>query len=206
MTSMPSTGATTMAIMMAGMMLPLVAPALWCYHRTLRSHGGWNASERTILMAAGYASVWAAVGLALGAIGGRLSPMDMGSASTIAIAPWATGLVVVCAGVAQRSKWKAKYLAHCHPAFVAAGAKRGGLAAAWRDGCRLGVHCSLSCGPLMAAMFVGGLMDVRAMAVVMTVIAAERLSPSGGRVARMTGAVALVAGVAMCMHAVVSLG
>jgi predicted metal-binding membrane protein len=47
----------------------------------------------------------------------------------------------------------------------------------------------------MAILLVFGMMDLRAMAVVTAAITLERVAPSGARVARVTGALALVAGV-----------
>jgi predicted metal-binding membrane protein len=46
----------------------------------------------------------------------------------------------------------------------------------------------------MAILLAIGVMDLRAMAVVTVAITAERLVPAGERVARLTGAVAVVAG------------
>ena len=58
---------------------------------------------------------------------------------------------------------------------------------AWRHGVRLGLHCSCCCAGLTAILFVIGVMDVRAMAVVTAAIAVERLAPGGERVARAPG-------------------
>jgi len=65
---------------------------------------------------------------------------------------------------------------------------------AWRHGLRLGLHCSQCCAGLMAILLVIGVMDLRAMAVVGTAIAVERLAPAGERVARTIGAVVVGAG------------
>ena len=203
MSSMPGMGAPTMAVMMVAMMLPSVAPALWCYYRTLRSSKIGSAGWRTILLAGGYAGVWMTIGVALSELGAALAPMSMAMTSTMRLAPCMAGLLIAGAGVVQRSSWKAKYLVHCHPASIVNLARRGELTAAWRDGLRLGIHCSSSCAPIMAALFVAGLMDTRGMAVTMLAITAERLAPSGARVARFTGSLALGAGLAMSVQAIV---
>jgi predicted metal-binding membrane protein len=65
---------------------------------------------------------------------------------------------------------------------------------AWRHGLRLGLHCGYCCAGLMAILLVEGVMDLRAMTLVATAIAAERLAPAGERVARAIGLVVVGAG------------
>ena len=60
----PMMALTTVAMMVA-MMLPSVAPAVWRHHRHLRAMRTPHAAQRTMLLAAGYASVWTAIGLAM---------------------------------------------------------------------------------------------------------------------------------------------
>jgi predicted metal-binding membrane protein len=73
---------------------------------------------------------------------------------------------------------------------------------AWREGSRLGVECALSCSAPMAALLVAGLMNVPMMAVVTAAITGERVPTSGARIARLTGAIALVAGSIICGRAI----
>jgi predicted metal-binding membrane protein len=54
----------------------------------------------------------------------------------------------------------------------------------------------------MAVLFVAGLMDARMMVVITAAITVERVAPEGARVARLTGALALVAGSVMCARAI----
>ena len=53
----------------------------------------------------------------------------------------------------------------------------------------------------MAVLFVGGLMDARTMLVITVAITAERVAPAGVRIARLTGTLALVVGLAVCARA-----
>jgi predicted metal-binding membrane protein len=76
-----------------------------------------------------------------------------------------------------------------------------GARTAWRQGLRLGLHCSQCCVGLMAILLVIGVMNLRAMAVVAIAITAERLAPAGERVARATGAVAVGAGLFLIARA-----
>ena len=171
----PAAGMMTVAMMVA-MMLPSVAPSLWRYHRQVR-HGG-----RTALFTVGYASVWAAIGLALFAMSVALPPM----------APWLAGTIVLCAGMVQCSEWKMKQLLCCRGACMQSLSSSVGTA--WRDGCRLGVDCGASCGAAMAVLFVAGIMHTGMMLLITAAITGERLAPAGVRIARITGGIVFAAG------------
>jgi predicted metal-binding membrane protein len=198
----PAMTALMTVAMMIAMMLPSIAPTLWRHHRHLRAMRMPRAGQRTTLFAVGYASVWAAIGLALFAMSAELAPMGMASLTDPPFAPWAAGAVVLCAGTLQRSRWKAKQLLRCRQACVTKPAAPGKIMPAWRDGYRLGVDCALSCAGPMAVLFVAGLMDARMMLVITAAITAERVAPAGARVARLTGALALIAGLVMCARAI----
>ena len=184
----PAAMALATVAMMVAMMLPSIAPTVWRHHRHLRAARVSRAAQRTILLAVGYASVWATIALALFAMSTALTPARMPSA----------GAVILCAGVVQRSRWKANQLRHCREACVTALT----VAAAWKDGCRLGVDCGLSCAAPMAVLLVAGLMDTRMMLIITAAVTAERVAPGGARIARLTGAIALVAGLGMCLRAI----
>jgi predicted metal-binding membrane protein len=185
----PVTSALMSVAMMVAMMLPSVAPTLWRHHRDLRAMRAPQANQRTALLAAGYASVWTIIGLALFKMSAEAS-----------FTPWAAGMVVLFGGVVQRSRWKAERLRRCRETCVTDAAGARSVMTAWRDGCRLGIECGLSCAAPLAILFVAGLMDARAMFVITAAITAERVVPAGVRVARMTGALAVIAGLVMCVR------
>ena len=193
MSHMSPTAPAMVALMMVAMMIPSITPTLWRHHRCLRAVRVRRAGPRTMLVGLAYASVWAAIGLGLFALSERSAFLAMA-------APWAAGVVLLCAGTLQRSRWKAGQLAQCQT-FTPTRMASGSVLTAWRDGTRLGVHCALSCAAPTAALFVAGLMDPRAMLVVTVAITAERLAPAGPRIARLTGALALGAGIVMCARA-----
>lgn len=186
----PATAALMTAVMMAAMMLPSLAPTLWCYHRDLRAVRTSRAGERTVLFAGGYASVWTVVGLLLFAMSAAASPLESLSL--------ASGAIVLAAGALQRSAWKARQLSRCRHPRVRAPVPAP-VTTAWREGCLLGVDCAVSCAAPMAVLLVAGLMNTHMMVIVTAAITAERVMPAGARVARLTGAIALVGGVVMCM-------
>jgi intracellular sulfur oxidation DsrE/DsrF family protein len=159
-----------------------------------------RAGQRATLFAVGYVSVWTAISLALFAMSTELSAIGMASPTDPPFAPWA-GAVVLCVGILQRSRWKAKQLVRCRTACVTARAPTN-VMTAWRDGYRLGVDCGLSCAAPMAVLVVAGLMDARMMVLITAAITAERVAPAGVRIARLTGSLALVAGLVMWARAI----
>jgi predicted metal-binding membrane protein len=188
--------------MMVAMMLPSLAPTAWRYHHNLRAVRTLLAAQRTALFAAGYAGVWATIGLALFVISAELSAMGTASPAHPSFATWSAGAVVLCVGAIQRSRWKARQLLRCRQACVPDAAVSNNAVTAWRAGCRLGVDCCLSCAAPMAVLFTVGLMDGRMMTLITAAITAERVAPAGARIARLTGALALIAGLVICLRAV----
>jgi predicted metal-binding membrane protein len=59
----------------------------------------------------------------------------------------------------------------------------------------LGISCCRSCGPLMLALLVAGMMEPLPMAAVTLAITTERLVPTPTRVVRLVGLAILVTGV-----------
>jgi predicted metal-binding membrane protein len=111
----------------------------------------------------------------------------------------AVGGIILIAGALQFSAWKARHLAGCREAPAPARAGVSGTMsadarAAWQHGLHLGLHCSLCCAGPMAILLVMGVMDLRVMAIVAAAITAERLAPTGERVARIIGAVVIGTG------------
>ena len=178
----PMTTAVMTAAMMVAMMLPSFAPPLLHYHRHLRATSIPRAARHTALFALGYAGVWSTLGLALSVF--PAAPVSPGLADAI----------MLLAGAVQCSRWKTKQLLRCRSACVTALPLPTVMTRSLRDGCALGLHCIASCAAPMAILFIAGFMDVRMMLVITAAITAERLAPDGVRIARLTGAIALLAG------------
>jgi len=144
--------------------------------------------------------VWSLIGMAAFPIGVALATIEMRSPMLASIVPIAAGVVVLIAGTLQFTAWKADRLAccratpRCHLLPV-------NSVTAWRYGLRLGFDCSCCCAGLTAILFVIGVMDLRAMAVVTAAITVERLLPAGERVARIIGVVIIAAGLLMIARA-----
>src|SRR5205823_5723168 len=134
-------------------------------------------------------------------LGGALAAMEMQQPTLARAVPIAVGVVVLIGGMLQFTAWKAHHLACCRETPGRGRSLAGDAGTAWRHGLRLGIHCSYCCAGLMAVLLVIGVMDLRAMAIVMAAITIERLAPAGERVARVIGAVVVGAGLLLIAQA-----
>ncbi|MEP7002129.1 MAG: DUF2182 domain-containing protein [bacterium] len=188
--------------MMAAMMLPSLAPALWRYRRAVGSIGETRLNRLTALVGVGYFGVWIVLGMAIFPLGVTLAAVAMQRPLLARTGPITVGLVFVIAGVIQFSTWKANHLAYCRDAMRHGRTWSAGARTALRHGLRLGLHCSCSCAGLTTILLVVGIMDLRAMTVVTAAITVERLAPAGERVARGIGAVVVGTGLLLIARAV----
>jgi predicted metal-binding membrane protein len=163
--------------MMAAMMLPSLAPMLW----RARRHGALTA-----LVVAGYFFVWTLVGLLAYLLSATLMAFEMNVPAAAHAAPYALGVIVLIAGALQFTAWKAHHLACCRSP-VCKRSWGNGAASALHYGLRLGFHCSCCCAGSTAILLICGFMNVGAMLLATAAITAERLAPSGERVARLIG-------------------
>jgi len=181
-------------VMMIAMMLPSLVAMLRRFRLTLASTGEQRLGRFTVLVGVGYFFVWTLFGVAVFSVGVALAMIEMQEIALARVVPVAVGVIVLMAGALQFTPLKAHYLACCRdaPSFCKSGCAD--AATAWRQGLRLGLHCSYCCANLMAILLAIGVMDLRAMAVVMTAITAERLAPAGEWAARAIGIVVMGAG------------
>jgi predicted metal-binding membrane protein len=189
-------------VMMAAMMLPSLAHMLWRYRRAVSLAGQSRLGPLTALVGFAYFLVWALFGLAIFPLGTALATAEMQIPALARAVPIAVGIVVVLAGALQFTPWKAQHLACCRQAPGQGRLLPADAITAWRQGVRLGHHCALSCANLTVVLLVVGVMDLRAMALVTAAITAERLAPSGERVAQTIGALVVCAGFLLIVRAV----
>jgi predicted metal-binding membrane protein len=190
-------------VMMVAMMLPSLLPMLSYYRRAV-GESETRVGRLTALVAIGYFFVWSLCGLAVFPLGVALAAVELRLPALARVVPHAMGGIVLLAGALQFTAWKAHHL----------GAWRGlrerervrvssaGSGTAWRLGLRLGRHCFYCCVGPTAVLLALGLMDLRAMGVVTAAVAAERLAPAGERVARVLGALGVLAGLFLIARAV----
>lgn len=182
------------------MMLPSLLPVLWRCHRALDDT---RPPGIVALVGAGYFAVWTACGIVAFAGGVALTSLVMRvpglvravpALLTVPAMPVSTGIVMLLVGVLQFSTWKARHLGRCRARAAHGCALPADRVDAWRHGLRLGRHCCCCCANLTLLLLAFGMMDLRAMALVTLAITGERVTRNGERVARMTGAVLVGAG------------
>jgi predicted metal-binding membrane protein len=181
-------------VMMIAMMLPSLVPMLRRYRQAISVTSETRLDWLAALAGAGYFFVWTLFGMAVFPLGVALATVEMRLPTFARNVPISVGVVVLIAGAFQFTPWKKHYLACCREErdrYLTLPADAG---TAWRHGLRLGLHCSYCCAGLTAIFLAIGVMNLRAMAIVTAAITAERLAPSGQRVARTVGAVAVGAG------------
>ena len=144
--------------------------------------------------------MWTLFGMALLPFGTAVETVEMQLPDLARAAPVVVGAVVVMAGAFQLTRWKAHHLASCREAPGCSTLPPSARTAV-RDGLRIGLHCCHSCAGFVATLLAVGVMDGRALAVVTAAITAERLAPSGERIARATGALAVAAGLILIVRA-----
>lgn len=154
-----------------------------------------------MLAGAGYFLVWAVLGMVMFVLGAALAVVEMRLPMFARVIPVASGMAVLGAGALQCTAWKARHLACCREMPGPDPSWPCGSRTAWRLGLRTGLHCSASCAGLTAILLVLGVMDLRAMVAVTTAIVAERLAPARVHVERVTGAIAMVAGLLLAARA-----
>jgi len=184
------------------MMLPSLVPILWRYRQAAGGNSEAQVNRLALVAGVGYFCAWTMLGLAAFPIGVALAAVEMQLPVLSRAVPFATGVVVLIAGTLQFTAWKAHHLACCRKLPERALVLAADSSTAWRYGLRLGVHCGCCCAGLTAILLVIGVMDMRAMAVVAAAITAERLAPSGVRIARIIGAVVVGAGLFLIARAV----
>jgi predicted metal-binding membrane protein len=182
-------------LMMVAMMVPSAAPAILLYGALFHDAG----ARGMLSFAAGYLAVWAAFSLAATALqgalatGGLVSSMDM-----ILTSKGLAASVLVVSGAYQFSSLKASCLRQCRgPAETLVKFHRNGRGAAFRMGMLHGVYCLGCCWALMALLFVGGIMNLWWIGAIAAYVAAEKLTPFGGRLASAMGAILTTGGLAL---------
>jgi predicted metal-binding membrane protein len=186
-------------VMMVAMMLPSFVPMLLRYREAVSGAAGTRLGLLTALVGLGYFGLWTLFGMVALPLGFALAEAEMRYPALSRSVPAALGVIVLIAGAFQFTAWKAHHLACCRESRGVRLPADAGIA--WRHGLRLGLHCSGCSAGLTAILLVTGVMDLRVMAVLTIAITAERLAPSGERVARAIGVVLIGAGLLLLAQA-----
>jgi len=110
------------------------------------------------------------------------------------VVPFLSGASLIAIGAIQFTRWKMTQLFRCRSAFGCA-ISRLEQEPSFRLGCKQGVACCACSAPPMAIQFALGIMNPLVMVIVALAIAAEKLLPRPGIVARLVGLSAIIAGI-----------
>jgi predicted metal-binding membrane protein len=188
-------------VMMTAMMLPSLVPMLCRYRRAVGRAGQARLGRLTVLVGLAYFFVWTVFGMAVFPLGAALATVEMQRPELARVIPLAAGVVVLIAGALQFTAWKAHHLTCCRESPGRGRTLPADAGTAWRHGLRIGLHCSYSSAGLTVILLVLGVMDLRVMTVVTAAITAERLAPSGQRIARAIGAAVVGTGLLLIARA-----
>jgi predicted metal-binding membrane protein len=182
--------------MMSAMMFPAVVPVVRLYARAAAN----GAAAPTAVFVAGYIVLWSIVGIPAYFAWSRLNrPLMEGS-------EWAgrvAGAVAIGAGLYQLTPLKSVCLRHCRSPlsfFMRHGKHLDRPTGAVIAGARHGMFCVGCCWMLMALLVAFGAMQLAWMLIFAVLILLEKAAPFGEQLARVTGAVLLVLGVALVVH------
>lgn len=201
----PASFAMTLAmwtVMMIGMMLPSAAPAILLYGAMVRKNG---AQGRVLpaawIFSAGYLAVWTAFSAAatLAQIAfDRAALLTPGLASVNATL---SASLLIAAGIYQWLPVKDVCLSKCRdPLTFFLTRWRAGARGALAMGIEHGLYCLGCCWALMAVLFVAGVMNLLAAALIAAFVLAEKLLPAARFVSRCAGAALVLAGVALLLE------
>ncbi len=170
------------AVMMIAMMLPSALPLILLA----------GSVRRSLLLASGYAFVWAVFSVGATALQRALARLllvnPMMEASNAAVG----AALLAIAGIYQWTPLKHACLQTCQSpmAFIARRWRSGGWGA-FRMGVEHGIYCVGCCWALMLLLFAGGVMSLTVILALTLFVAFEKLVPLGPHAARVSGVLLL---------------
>ena len=185
-------------VMMAGMMMPSVAPTVLLFDRVARRAAAGGTPPRTMAFVAGYLLVWLGFSVAATVLQVELIAAGWIDAMGVTARPWLTSGLLLAVGIYQWLPAKRACLDHCRsPAEFLVTAYRPGAIGALRMGLQHGLYCLGCCWALMLLLFVGGVMNLLWVAVIAAVVFAEKLLVHGDWLRRLIGIAAVLAAVSV---------
>ena len=158
------------------------------------------ANACTSLVACGYFLIWTAVGALVYIIGTGLAYAAMRWPALSSAMPLLGAASLIVAGVFQLTPWKRRALNHCRDSLVChLPENEVARSAAFAHGLKQGQFCGICCSGLMIALLGAGMMNPFVMIAIALVIALEKLLPDPALIVRLTGIIAILAGIAMIL-------
>ena len=186
--------------MMAGMMLPAIAPTVDAFATIARRrHARGAPYTPTIIFVAGYCLAWSAFSAAAVAAQWQLYRAALLTPTMQNVSPILAGAALLMAGLYQFAPVKIACLRGCRsPLSFIMTEWRDGHIGALLMGVRHGVICVGCCWAVMSLMFCVSVMDLRWAAALAVYAAAEKLLPGGDTViAPAFGSAAILGGAAL---------
>ncbi len=177
--------AGTWTVMMAAMMLPSALPAVASFAD--------RRAAASLVFAATYVAVWAAVGLAAFAAYRGIRAADLGFLAWDRAGAWIAGAAVVAAGLYELTPLKRASLRRCRAGSLTASPVAAGL--------RYGANCVGCSAGLMLVLFALGVMSITWMIVVAALIFVEKVPRIGPSLPAPIALVLVAAGVWIALDA-----
>lgn len=185
------------AAMMAGMMLPSAAPALFLYGGVIRRSGDASrAALHVYAFAGGYLMVWTVYSILATILQRLLARWLLISPMMDARDARFGGALLVAAGIYQFTPFKRACLASCrNPVEFIVRHWKTGLWGGFYLGAANGLYCLGCCCALMLLLFVGGVMNLWWIAALTLFVLLEKAAPFGEKGGRYCGlAIGVVGG------------
>jgi predicted metal-binding membrane protein len=189
------------AVMMAGMMLPSVTPAVLLYAALSGArHGQGQPRVATWTFVSGYLTAWTLFSVIAALMQWLLHSATLMSPSMAIASPKVGGAMLIAAGIYQWTPLKHACLTRCRSPLAF-------LLAEWRDGARgalamgfrHGLFCTGCCWLLMAILLVVGMMNVLWVVLLAVFVLTEKILPHGDWFGRAGGLVLVGLGAWMAL-------
>lgn len=179
------------SVMMGAMMLPSAMPMILSHRRMCPQ----IRRGRHVAFVAAYLLIWSGFSGVAALLQWWLQKQGLLSRMLVLTDGAIAGAILIGIGVFQFTQLKDACLRTCRtPLGFLMTEWRDGTAGAFAMGLKHGAYCVGCCWALMATLFVFGVMNVMAVALLTTAVALEKLTPWGVRVARLIGAGCLLLG------------
>jgi len=195
---------TMWSVMMAGMMLPSVAPVILLYVLVGRqAEAQQKPLAATGWFAGGYLLAWSGFSLLAALLQAVLNQATLLTPALASTNNILGGIILIVAGLYQWTSLKDRCLANCRaPLFFIqrhGGFKRRALPSLGL-GLQHGLYCIGCCWALMLLLFVGGVMNIAWIAGIAAVVLLEKIMTDGQNVSRVIGLGLIVGGVTLALQ------
>lgn len=187
------------AVMMVAMMLPSATPMILLFSRIGATRSARESSSTPVgFFAAGYLAVWVAFSGVAAVVQWTLHSLAVLSPGMRTASPVVSAAILIAAGAYQWLPVKQSCLRNCRsPLGFFSTSWREGRFGAVNMGLTHGTFCVGCCWMLMALLFVAGVMNLMWIAALSAVVLLEKVFPGGAIISRITGALLIVAGLAL---------